>query len=214
MGLVFMLYGCSHSSPFGRVPVSVTPKLVEKVYEERIPLNVGLYITDEFKNYQFPLSGKTFGLTYDFYNLGSESAGVFEFGLGQMFDKVLLVDEKPPFSKPKTVIPGVVIEPKIDKFALEMPTLAFQTWISRIQYSITVYDPSGKAIWTKNVEGLGDTKGDYRQLLSPPETKEEITQNPSRSATKAVEDGTSKALEAIYSSQEIRGLLPKEKKQN
>jgi hypothetical protein len=183
--------GCSHI-------VLVAPKLPEKVVTEKIPLDVGLYITNEFKNYKVSESRK--GDTWNYTNLGEASTAQFRLGLSQIFRTVELINEKPPFSKPKDIILHAVIEPAIDKFDFNIPLTKFQVYPSRIHYKITVYDMSGKVIFTKSVEGIGDTKG------SP---GFDFAENPSKAASKAVEDGANKALESILASEEIKALLKK-----
>jgi hypothetical protein len=59
---------------------------------------------------------------------------------------------------------------------------------------------SGKVILTKSIDGIGDTKG------SP---GFDFTENPSKSASKAIENGANKALESILASEEIKMLLKK-----
>ena len=72
------VHGLRVRGPSGNVRVTVTPALSEKMYPDKIPLNVRLYLTEEFKSYRAADSGKTLGVTYDFWNLGSESAGMRE----------------------------------------------------------------------------------------------------------------------------------------
>ena len=197
--LIFVLGGCG--GPSMSVRVTVTPKLAEKMYPDKIPLAIGLYLSEEFKNYRVTDSEKTLGTTYDFWNLGKESAGMFEVGLRHTFQKVLVLEEKPPFTKAPAVPLQAIVEPAIESFDFKTPALVFQTWSSNIHYRVEVYDPSGKTIWKKSIIGKGEASGSYTRTL------EELGANPSRPATRAIEDGTNQLLEALTGSEEIKGLV-------
>jgi hypothetical protein len=183
--------GCAHT-------VLVAPKPPEASLTEKIPLDVGLYLTEGIKNYKVSESRK--GDTWNYTNLGEASVTQFRLGLGQIFRTVELVDERPPFSKPKSIVLHAVIEPTIEKFEFGIPLTKFQVYPAKIYYNITVYDMSGKVILTKSIDGIGDTKG------SP---GFDFTENPSKSASKAIENGANKALESILASEEIKMLLKK-----
>ena len=122
--LPFFLAGCL--GPGMNVRVTLTPTLIEKTYPDKMPVNIGLYLSDEFKNYRVTDSTKTLGTTYDFWNLGSESAGMFEVGLSKIYEKVVVLDEKPPFSKAKSVPLRAVLEPKIEGFDFKVPAIVVQ----------------------------------------------------------------------------------------
>jgi hypothetical protein len=183
------------------VRVTVTPTLIDKTYPEKMPVNIGLYVTDEFKNYRFTDSTKTFGTTYDFWNVGSESSGMFEVGLSQIFRKVVAVDQKPPFSKAQPVPLRAVVEPKIEGLDFKVPAIVVQNWSTKIQYKILVYDPEGKVIWQKAITGVGEVPGSYTR------TTEELGTNPAKPATAAIIDATDKLIEAILASGEMKGLV-------
>ncbi len=192
MGFTLMFSaGCAHT-------VLVAPNPPDKVFGEKIPLDVGLYLTPEFTNYKVSESRK--GDTWNYTNLGEASATEFRLGLSQIYRRVELVDEKPPFSKPKTITLHAVVEPAIEKFDFEIPFWKFDLYPAKIYYKITVYDMDGKSIFTKLVKGIGDIKGSAGF---------DFTENPSKSASKAVEDGVNKSLEEILVSEEIKALLKK-----
>jgi len=197
--LAFFLTGCL--GPGMNVRVTVTPTLMEKTYPDKKPVNIGLYLTEEFKNYRVTDSTKTLGTTYDFWNLGSESAGMFEVGLSQIFEKVVVVDQKPPFSKAQPVPLRAVVEPKIEGFDFKVPAIVVQPWSTKIQYRILVYDPEGKVIWHRSMTGVGKVPGSYTR------TMEELGTNPAKPTTAAIIDATDKLIEAILTSEEMKGLL-------
>ena len=197
--LPFSLAGCL--GPGMNVRVTVTPSLIEKTYPDKMPVNIGLYLSDEFKNYRVTDSTKTLGTTYDFWNLGSESAGMFQVGLSQIFEKVVTVDQKPPFSKVQPVPLRAVVEPKIEGFEFKVPVIVVQPWSTKIQYKILVYNMEGKVVWQKSITGVGEVPGSYTRTL------EELGTNPAKPTTAAIIDATDKLIEAILGSEEIKGLL-------
>ena len=197
--LAFLLPGCL--GPGMNVRVTVTPTLIEKTYPDKMPVNIGLYLTEEFKNYRYTDSTKTLGTTYDFWNLGSESAGMFEVGLSRIFEKVVVVGQKPPFSRAQTVPLRAVVEPKIEGVDFKVPAIVVQPWSLKIQYKILVYNREGKMVWQKSITGAGEVPGSYTR------TMEELGTNPAKPATAAIIDATDKMIEAILGSEEMRGFL-------
>ena len=196
--LAFPLAGCL--GPSMNVRVTVAPTLIDRTYPNKMPANIGLYLTEEFKNYRYTDSTKTLGTTYDFWNLGSESAGIFEVGLNQVFEKVVVVDQKPPFSKTQPVPLRAVLEPKIEGFDFKVPSIVVQPWSVKIQYKVLVYNPEGKEIWQKSITGVGEVPGSYTRTL------EELGINPAKPATAAIIDAANKLIEAILDSNEMKGL--------
>jgi len=197
--LPFFLTGCL--GPGMNVRVTVTPTLIEKTYPDKMPVNIGLYLSDEFKNYRVADSTKTLGTTYDFWNLGSESAGMFQVGLSQIFKKVVVVGQKPPFSQAQPVPLRVVVEPKIEGFEFKVPAIVVQPWSTKIQYKIMVYNPEGKVVWQRSIAGVGEVPGSYTRTL------EELGTNPAKPTTAAIIDATDKLIEAILNSEEMKGFV-------
>jgi hypothetical protein len=185
------------------VRVTVTPALIDKTYPDKMPVNIGPYLSDEFKNYRYTDSTKTLGTTYDFWNLGSESAGIFEVGLNQVFEKVVVVNQRPPFSQAQPVSLRAVVEPKIEGLDFKVPAIVVQPWSTKIQYKVLVYDPEGKVIWQKSFSGVGEVPGSYTRTL------EELGTNPAKPATAAIIDAADKLIEAILASEEMKGLAKK-----
>lgn len=188
--LVF-LTGCAHT-------IIVSPKRPVKLTTEEIPLSVGLYITNEFKNYK--ISESRMGDTWNYINLGEASSAQFQLAFEQTFRIVKVIGEKPPFLTPKTVVLDVVIEPKIGSFYFDIPLTKFQVYPAKIRYHIIVYDINGEILLEKSVEGIGDTRGFATFSFE---------KWPSEAASKAIEDGVNKALETILNSEEIKVLIKK-----
>ncbi|MCX5907580.1 MAG: hypothetical protein NTY64_10435 [Deltaproteobacteria bacterium] len=178
------------------------------MYPDKMPVNIGLYLTEEFKNYRPTDSGKTLGTTYDFWNLGMESAGMCETGLRQILQKVLIVGEKPPFAKAQPVPLVAVVEPAIERFEFTPPAFVWQSWSTKIYYKVVVYDLQGKTLWQTSVIGVGNTAGSYSRTMG------ELDTNPGRSATQAIIDGTDKLLEAVLGAEEIKALMKTGKGRN
>ena len=199
--LPFFLAGCL--GPSMNVRVTVTPTLIDKTYPDKMPVNIGLYLSGEFKNYRYTDSTKTLGTTYDFWNLGSESAGIFEVGLSQVFEKVVVVDQKTPFTKVQPVPLRAVVEPKIEGLDFKVPAIVVQPWSTKIQYKVLVYNPEGKVIWEKSITGAGEVPGSYTRTL------EELGTNPAKPATAAIIDAADKLIEAVLASEELKGLVKK-----
>jgi len=190
LGLVIssILLGCAHTVP-------VVPRPPEKVYVEKIPLDAGLYLTEEFKKYKVSEYRK--GDKWNYTNLGESSATMFQIGLSQIFRSVEPVDKRPPFPEPKPVNIQVVVEPVIEKFEFNIPITKFQTYPARIRYHITIFDMGGNKICERSVEGIGDIKG---------QPGFDFTENPSKAASRAVEDGVNKSLEAILGAEELKKI--------
>jgi hypothetical protein len=194
--LSILLSGCL--GPSMNVRVTVTPTLIDKTYPDKMPVNIGLFVSEEFKNYRYTDSTKTLGTTYDFWNLGSESAGIFEVGLSQVFEKVIVVKERPPFSQVQPVALRAVVEPKIEGLDFEVPAIVVQLWSTKIRYKVLVYNPEGKIIWEKSITGVGEVPGSYTRTL------EELGANPAKPTTAAIIDGADKFIQAVLGSEEMK----------
>lgn len=190
LGLIIssILFGCAHTVP-------VVPRPPEKAYAEKIPLDAGLYLTENFKQYKVSEYRK--GDKWNFANLGESSATQFRVGLSQIFRSVELIDKRPPFAEPKPANMQIVVEPEIEKFDFDIPMTKFQTYPARIRYRITVFDMDGNTICARSVEGIGDVKG---------QPGFDFAENPSKAASRAVEDGVSKSLDAILGAEELKKL--------
>jgi hypothetical protein len=191
--IVLMCFGCTHN-------ITVSPRLPEKVYTEKIPLDAGLYISGEFATYR--VAENRLGDTWYYTNLGEKSAIVFQLGLSQIFRSLNKVDKHPPYEKQKTEDIQIVVEPAIDKFDFDIPFTKMQVYPASIHYHITIFDMEGGTIFSKTVEGVGDIRGRISYDYSA---------NPSNAASRAVEDGVDKALEAILASEELKQFIKEQK---
>ncbi|MGD9181979.1 MAG: DUF1566 domain-containing protein, partial [Desulfobacterales bacterium] len=180
--------GCAHT-----IPVVPHPPL--HTGADKIPLDIGLYVSDELTNYQ--VSEYKMGDQWNYTNLGTASASQFKLYLDHYFLSVELVDRLPPFPDEKKITVHAVLEPRIEQFDFDIPFTKFQVYPARIRYLIKVYDINGNIILKEEVEGIGDTQG---------QAGFDFSENPSKSASKAVEDGVKKAVEEIAKSDKIRRL--------
>ena len=185
-------FGCSHN-------VMVAPERPMQITTEKYPLDVGLYISEELKNYQ--VSESKWGDKWNYTNLGQASATQFQLALGNTFHSVELVDSKPPFPSGKDIIIHAVVEPEIEKFDFDIPFTKFQVYPARVHYKVIVYDINGNIIMEETVEGIGDTKG---------HAGFDFTENPSASASKAVEVGVQEAIKRIVNEKKIQELKNKQ----
>lgn len=167
-----------------------------RTFGEKAPLNVGHYITTKFEGYNVHKLG-VFTIFY-YPNLGEASATQFKLELEQHFRKVETIWEIYPYTKNKAKELDVVIEPQIDKFYVYNPPSNWQVWRASITYKITVYDSNWNVLFTRFVEGIGDTKG---RFWGP------VSKNASAASSKAIEDGVQKAVDTILTSEEIKQLL-------
>jgi hypothetical protein len=174
------------------------PVLRGKPYVYKIPLNVGLYISPDFEYFSVK---KWKGPLWHYDNLGKASAKQFELELNNIFRKVEVIYEKPPFKKniwkEKARKLNAIIEPKIEKFYFGIPIWNTLNYPARIRYEIVFYDMNRNIIFKKIVEGIGNTKGRW-----VPES-----QNASIAASRAIEEGVSKAIETILTSDELKTFL-------
>jgi len=188
--LTILSVGCSHK-------VVVAPQLPDMMGQEKAPIDVGLFLSNELNDYR--LSEYRKGDRWDYENLGQASAKQFICWFNQMFRSVVIVGGRPPITQTNTTL-DVVIEPIIDQFTFDIPWTKFHAYPASIHYRMLIYDMGGNVLSIKLVEGVGDVKG------SP---GFDFTENPSRAASKAIEDGVENALKILVNSPEIKRLQDK-----
>lgn len=182
--------------------ITALPRPPEKTYVEKIPLDAGLYISKELND--FKVSRNLWGDQWTYPNLGTSSATMFQIGLSQIFRSLEKVDKRPPCEGQKTKNMQIVVEPAIEKFDFNIPFTKFQVYPARIHYLITIFDMNGETIFTRSIEGIGDTRGTYSFNYE---------EYPSKAASRAVEDGVDKALEEIIASEELKKFIAEQKEQ-
>lgn len=188
---LILLSGCSHK-------VMVSPERPESISNDEVPIDVGLYISNEIENYKVSEWKK--GDKWNYPNLGQASATQFQLALSKAFNSVELIDSKENFIRQKNITIHALVVPSINEFNFDIPLTKFQVYPARIYYKIKVYNTNGDIIIEEMVEGVGDTKG---------EPGFDFEKNPSAAASKAVEDGVRKSISIIINSKKIQNLYKK-----
>lgn len=189
ISLTLLLPNCA---PFPPYVVHAKTSGSGGTFGEKVPLNVGYYITEKFEKYNVVKRGF---VNWDYPNLGMASALQFKLALEQLCRRVETIDI--PYMKKEGL--DVVIEPQIEKFYFYAPPFNWQIWRASITYKITLYDSNWNVLLTRFVEGIGDTKG-HSWIYA---------ENASVAASKAIEQGVNKAIDTILTSEEIKTLLRK-----
>ncbi len=138
--LVFLSSGCK---------VSPNPKIDPLPTVKPIPLDVGVYFSPEFRNYEYRYEGyKISGEPGDkeSFAIGEASVDLFNQLLQGMFKNTVEVQQRPPLSSSGMKLAGV-IEPNIEEFKLtksqEQPRRR-RRYRVQLTYRFTVYAPDGK----------------------------------------------------------------------
>jgi hypothetical protein len=184
--LVF-LSGCSHLVP-------VTPSSSGLSSANKLPQEVGLILSDDLKKFQ--VNETKSGDTWNYANLGQASADHFRTYLESRFRKVTVVTADSGSWANQGL--AAVFDPRISGFTFDIPITKFQVYPATIRYSVTVYAPGKQVVYKGNVSGVGDTAG------SP---GFDFSANPSKSASKAVEEGVRLSVENSLAAPAVKGLL-------
>jgi hypothetical protein len=191
-GLVIStLVGCAHDVP-------ATPdRSAIPIQTHKAPLSVGVYFSDTFVNFQH--SESKWGDGWNFSNLGQASAHQFRDALEENY--VTVVRLKSPPSKAESEARGLdfMVAPEIQNYSFDIPFVKFQVYPATITYKIDIYE-GDKLHASTVVHGVGDTVGN----IGP-----DFSANPSKSASKAIEDGVNKATAAISKSAPVQALVAK-----
>lgn len=180
--------GCAH-----QILVSPNPA-TSTATGEKLPLNIGLYMSEAFRNYQ--MSESRMGDSWQYTNLGQASAQQIRAGLEQRFQSVTVLQSRAfPQVNPQVV---AVVEPEIQSFTFDIPITKFQIYPATIRFKVSLIGAGGEVIYSNTTSGVGDTSG------SP---GFDFAANPARSATKAVEVGINDLLNEMAKSPAIQKLL-------
>ena len=183
--------GCAHQVP-------ATPRSgAIAVPANKAPLNVGVYFSDAFMNYQH--SESKWGDGWNFTNLGQASANQFRDALGKNYVTVVKLNGRPSKAESDAKALDFMIAPEIQSYSFDIPLTKFQVYPATITYKIDVYEGDGLST-TAVVSGIGDMAG------SP---GFDFSANPSNSASKAIEDGVNKAMTAISNTALVSSIKTK-----
>jgi hypothetical protein len=124
---------------------------------ERIPVNIGLRMPDNFQHFVHKES--VYGREEWTIDLGGSNAAFFRQLFGYLFDSVRVLGAN---DDPTTLGLDALIEPSIDAFEFSTPnqskTSAFAVWI---RYRLKVYDRDGRLVsnWPVSAYGKASTDG-------------------------------------------------------
>jgi hypothetical protein len=159
---------------------------------QRIPLDVGLYLTREFKAYAAEIRDADPWISLDLWryvNLGAASAQQFERELAGTFRSVQILAEAPSAARPASPGLAAVVEPAIEHFDVILRNM-FRPLSASVRYRIKLYGPDGQLWMNSSVEGSATA------LAGPP-----------RITGMAVENAVANAVQRIIESDEMRALL-------
>jgi hypothetical protein len=186
--LVLTLCGCSHIVPVVPAPVAISTT-------DKIAVEVGLILSDDLKRFQ--VNESRLGDTWSYPNLGQASAEHFRRYLESRFEKVTVIaaaDSAPWLSEGL----AAVFDPRITGFTFDIPFTKFHVYPARIRYSISVYGPARQLLYRNEIDGVGDTVG------SP---GFDFAANPSKAASKAVDEGVRLSVEDSLAAPAVRSIL-------
>ena len=149
MVLGWTLSGCTTSVV---VEGSVPTPLVAK-----IPARVGVYYSDEFRNYRYQEVIRDSG-TWNI-DLGSQNLTFFDNLLETLFEAVAEIPEPPLTREEMASLDGVFI-PRIEKYGFLTPGISgLKFYSASIEYRIALYDKAGQKVGDWNIIGYGKSEG-------------------------------------------------------
>jgi hypothetical protein len=176
LGAFLVVLGCAHSIPMKGV--LETPPAVGK-----IPLNVGVYYSPEFRNYKH--EGARGGDRWEF-PLGSASVSLFDRVFSETFISTMTVESRPPLSGSKL---DAVIEPRIEAFDFNIPYLKTGTYTAEITYRFTIHSIKGDPVTSWTVQGSAAKRG---------QAGFEFARWPGEAADLAMQDAATKFMKGFY----------------
>ncbi|MEK9822094.1 MAG: hypothetical protein VW840_07975, partial [Gammaproteobacteria bacterium] len=149
MALGWTLSGCTTSVV---VEGSVPTPLVAK-----IPARVGVYYSDEFRNYRYQEVIRDSG-TWNI-DLGSQNLSFFDNLLETLFESVAEIPEPPLTREEMASLDGVFI-PRIEKYGFLTPGISgLKFYSASIEYRIALYNKAGQKVGDWNIIGYGKSEG-------------------------------------------------------
>ena len=123
----------------------------------KVPVNVGVFYGENFKNFQHTEDLDTEG-TFKI-NLGDQNLTFFQNLMTSMFDQVQILNDPEPMSAKEAGLDAIVI-PKIEKYGFLTPGLSGLKFFSAsIHYRITMMDTEGNQLADWTVVGYGKSEG-------------------------------------------------------
>ena len=201
LGSIMLLQSCTASVV---VEGSVPTPLVTK-----IPARIGVYYSDEFRNYRHEESMRDAGSWN--IDLGRQNITFFRNLLDSLFEGVVEIDEPPVSAQSMLDLDGILI-PEVEKYGFLTPSISgLKFYSASIEYRIVMFDKSGDKIGDWNIVGYGKSEGG---MFSADDAINEST-------VLAIRDGGARiAIELIDQPaikawiEEIRGVLPQDADDN
>jgi hypothetical protein len=136
--------------------IHMTATLLIPQVQQKLAINVGLYESPKFLNYQQPL--RATGTSVEYLPLGRASAQLFDQASRTLFTTVTSVNARPPLEQGLSV--DGVIEPHIEAFEItdlralgggsvvlwEMGDDRIDPFLARIRYRFDLYDRGGAQV--------------------------------------------------------------------
>jgi len=190
-GLLFLFTGtgCTHL-------VTVKPEETGSNGKEKLPFNVGLYVSEKTDSYA--VSENKMGDTWNFHNLGKATVETFIKKLENNFTFVRIIKDKNTLFLDSNKDLLIIIEPFILNYSFDIPMMKMQIYPSKIQFKMTVYTPDGYILFSTQIVAAGDMKGRLGF---------DFADNPSRAAAKAIQNGVDKAIDELYNDKNFIALI-------
>ena len=185
--LAALASACSHTIP-------LAPKVEEASAPPQIDARVGVYFSEEFRNFEHRGS---YGGDAWIFPLGAPSVDLLAGTFDQVFTATERVQSLPPFSGQHEDL-AAVIEPRIEEFDFQIPFLKTSTYTAQITYRFILHDANGTPVASWLVNGEGARRG---------ELGFEFSKWPGLAADAAMEDAARKFSEGILNVPEVRRWL-------
>jgi hypothetical protein len=161
--LVFLLiaaysgYGWTGTYTHG---VPIEANLPRRPLIEPLPVTIGVYYSPEFSTHTHEEIKEVEGDTNKYkFILGSKSVLLFDQVFSSMFEKVILVEKRPPLG-PIGLELAAIIEPSIEEIRISVVRHSsnYERSLVVITYRIALYSTSGIRLASYSVEGSGESR--------------------------------------------------------
>ena len=140
--------------------VPIDANLPRRPLIDPLPVTIGVYYSPEFSTHTHEEMKEVEGDTIRYkFNLGFKSALLFGQVFSSMFEKVILVEKRPPLG-PVGLELAAIIEPSIEeiRIAAVRHSDIYKHSLVIITYRITLYSNSGVRLASYSVEGSGESR--------------------------------------------------------
>jgi hypothetical protein len=165
---------------------------------EPLPLDIALYLSDEFANYRYRenVAGDS---KWDI-DIGKANVALFESVSRRLFRSATRVSSRPEGAAAAGF--NIIIEPSVAAFEFSLPsqsaTEQYSVWI---RYSVKVFRPDGELITSWNISAYGESGS---TLLRPARSMQEAT-------IVALRDAAATLAVSFVNEARAHGVLPMKK---